>query len=321
MKKLSLILFFLAFFLIIDLVFALKPTTIDLDDYSSTDEKWYSDPVTKTFDKGYWTLKVKLTKNHGLMWVGFGTPDETIVTPYYYDPYVGVNKIKVWVNHPITLNNDKLWAVIWQYSPGGSFEMEGTPSIEICEGCIIDGVCYAPDQLKPDNPCYYCDPEYNPAEWRKKNSGDSCDTNKECMCTDTGFRCVEKNIYCCDDSDCVDVGKLCGENYRCEDICSDKTDGTIPYDRYARHSHINYVCCNGKAFDGHCCLDPPDAGCSPGYTCSGTFPSCQGPATECSTKGGECRLSDCIWKTKEGIEMDWDCGNINYKCCVWSTLV
>ena len=87
--------------------------------------------------------------------------------------------------------------------------------VPVPDSCVIKGACYKPNDVDPDNPCRYCDPEKTQIDWSLKRNGldlgngkicyqgDVCDpvancTGKECGDDGCGGSCgsCEGDTYC-----------------------------------------------------------------------------------------------------------------------------
>ncbi|MFA6533854.1 MAG: hypothetical protein WCT37_01635 [Patescibacteria group bacterium] len=85
---------------------------------------------------------------------------------------------------------------------------DGDDDIESCDGCFVDGVCYAAGTLNSANSCLECNPSNSPTGWSAVQNGTACDDGLFCngfdncdygVCTThTGTPCLDS---CDEDAD------------------------------------------------------------------------------------------------------------------------
>ncbi len=88
-----------------------------------------------------------------------------------------------------------------------------------CDGCIIDGECYADQDPNPANPCELCDVDTDDGAWTD-NDGASCDDGLYCNGDDT---CLAGDCSEHGSDPCYGIG-LCDED---ADNCDGECDGCI----------------------------------------------------------------------------------------------
>jgi len=140
--------------------------------------------------------------------------------------------------------------------------------------CLIDGFCYAEDDLNPDNDCLACIPDVSTTSWTPRLEGSQCGSNASNEC---------------DNADACDGAGFCELNH--------KTDNTLCSDEVPPN-----VCTMNFCSAGSCihppepvntpCGDPTSTECDRPDICDGAgacSPNHEGPGHQC----GDQSASQC----------------------------
>lgn len=119
------------------------------------------------------------------------------------------------------------------------------------DDCLIDGVCYAENDLNPENDCQSCIPAISSTMWSARLEGSACGVGED---TD------------CDSPDACDGAGVCEVNF--------KPDGTECADEAPANVCTKNVCASGTCTHppedpGLACGDPTDTDCDNPDTCDG----------------------------------------------------
>ncbi len=124
---------------------------------------------------------------------------------------------------------------------GGAGGETGTFELTVCDGCMIDRVCYADQTDHPGSFCQKCDAATDQYGWSPKDDGTTCDQNddfcdgeEECQsgaCVSPGDPC-DDGLWCngeesCDEDgdECVSSGDPCDP---ATEECNEDTDSCDP---------------------------------------------------------------------------------------------
>lgn len=102
--------------------------------------------------------------------------------------------------------------------------------VQAANTCLIAGVCYAADAIKPDEPCRQCRPDLSATTWSPVKGAVACDDGQACTKQDT---CVAGS--------CVGTAYTCSDGLACTtDACVG--DGTCSYTTNAGSCLIGGTC-------------------------------------------------------------------------------
>ncbi len=142
-------------------------------------------------------------------------------------------------------------------SDAGSQQNVPDPGTTVCEGCLIDSICYPDGVSDPSNGCAICEVTESATEW-SSNDGARCDDGQFCNGTDAcsdgtcsiheNPPCVDDGQYCNGSEACDEEGDICehsGNPCPSSELCHEETDGCV-------------LSCTGCVIDGVCYGDGQD---------------------------------------------------------------
>lgn len=174
------------------------------------------------------------------------------------------------------------------------------------DACLIDGLCYQPGDLSPENSCASCNPSEGRGAWTQSPNGSPCNDQSACTAQDLCVEgvCTGQNIACEDNNPCT--GQACDPVEGC--LFEFLPPGTSCNDENACTQ--NDVCTQEGVCEGisSCDDDNPctDDTCGPDGTCIHT------PNTGSCDDGNACTTGDLCQDgvcTSQG-ELNCDDGNL-----------
>ncbi|MBI1827393.1 MAG: hypothetical protein HY287_06205 [Planctomycetes bacterium] len=132
--------------------------------------------------------------------------------------------------------------------------------------CLIDGFCYAEDDLNPANDCQACIPDISTTSWSPRMEGSQCGNNASGEC---------------DNPDACDGAGVCESNHKTDNIpCSDE----VPPNVCTKNFCSSGSCIHPPEPVGLACGDPKSTECDRPDSCDGAG-SCasnlEGPGHQC----------------------------------------
>lgn len=133
-----------------------------------------------------------------------------------------------------------------------------------CPGCVIEGVCLAPDAREPANPCHVCDPARDRLGWS---------SDETAVCDDGAF-CTVNDV--CAAGSCVGIERACDDGIECNgtSTCNELTDSCSPPLSQCGTALCDVgtdTCvstCEGCIIDGVCISDGTEATGNPCQVCN-----------------------------------------------------
>lgn len=119
------------------------------------------------------------------------------------------------------------------------------------DDCLIDGVCFAEDDLNPENACLACIPDLSTTQWSPLLEGSSCGDSEDTEC---------------DSPDACDGLGFCEVNHKPDGIeCADE----VPANECTRNMCNQGLCVHPPEPAGFACGDPSDTECDNPDICDG----------------------------------------------------
>lgn len=165
----------------------------------------------------------------------------------------------------------------------GFEDNEGSVQVNISTvaGCLIDGVCYAEDDLNPANDCEICLPDVSTTAWSPRLEGSACGDPSDTQC-DSPDACdgagVCETNHKPDLTACVDDGEQCTFDYCIAGLCAHPpvavdTPCGDPTDTECDEPDTcdgNGVCLDNFRREGFPCGDPTSNQCDNPDSCDGS---------------------------------------------------
>jgi len=110
--------------------------------------------------------------------------------------------------------------------------------------CLIDGVCYSPNQPNPADPCQLCIPSKTPGAWTAADEGAECGPGSRChnnQCCNAAKNCSQEAKECGDDG-CGGICGDCDDGIECTEDTCEVADWTCASALMADYCLMNFVC-------------------------------------------------------------------------------